>query len=95
VTDLELFRIQFEDTLDGNGRAVGAYGAYGISIVCTPERDELWISAAVPDADAAELTEVRLAPEGNAVMPPFDPARWREVSREDFDTHSFVRLERA
>ena len=46
-------------------------------------------------ADAVELTEVRLAPEGDAVMPPFDPARWREVSREDFDTHSFVRLERA
>ena len=47
------------------------------------------------DAEAVELTEVRLAPEGDAVMPPFDPARWREVSREDFDTHSFVRLERA
>ena len=46
-------------------------------------------------ADAVELTEVRLAPEGDAVMAPFDPARWREVSREDFDTHSFVRLERA
>ncbi len=45
-------------------------------------------------ADAAELTEVHLAPEGDAVMPPFDPARWREVSREDFETHSFVRLER-
>ena len=46
-------------------------------------------------ADAVELTEVRLAPEGGAVMPPFDPARWREVSREDFPTHSYVRLERA
>jgi dihydrofolate reductase len=46
-------------------------------------------------ADAVELTEVRLTPEGDAIMPPFDPARWHEVSREDFDTHSFVRLERA
>ena len=46
-------------------------------------------------ADAAELTEVHLAPEGDAVMPPFDPAQWREVSREDSETHSFVRLERA
>ena len=45
-------------------------------------------------ADAVELTEVRLTPEGDAVMAPFDRARWREVSREDFDTHSFVRLER-
>ena len=58
MTDLELFRIQFEDTLDGNGRAIGTYGAYGIAIVCTAERDELWISAEVPDAVAAELTEV-------------------------------------
>jgi len=46
-------------------------------------------------ADAVELTEVHLQPEGDAVLPPFDPARWREVSREDFETHSFVRLERA
>ena len=46
-------------------------------------------------ADAVELTEVHLAPDGDIVMPPFDPARWREVSREDFETHSFVRLERA
>lgn len=46
-------------------------------------------------ADAVELTEVHLAPDGDTVMPPFDPARWREVSREDFETHSFVRLERA
>ncbi len=45
-------------------------------------------------ADAVELTEVRLEPEGDAVMPPFDPARWHEVRREDFETHSFVRLER-
>jgi dihydrofolate reductase len=46
-------------------------------------------------AEAAELTEVHLQPEGDAVMAPFDPASWREVSREDFETHSFVRLERA
>jgi len=43
-------------------------------------------------ADAAELTEVHLEPEGDAILPPFDPARWREVSREDLETHSFVRL---
>jgi dihydrofolate reductase len=45
-------------------------------------------------ADAVELTEVHLHPEGNVVIPPFDPPRWREVSREDLETHSFVRLER-
>ena len=46
-------------------------------------------------ADAVERTEGRREPEGDAVRPPFDPARWREVRREDFETHSFVRLERA
>lgn len=46
-------------------------------------------------ADAVELTEVHLAPEGDAVVPAFGPPGWREVSREDFETHSFVRLERA
>ena len=43
-------------------------------------------------ADAVELTEVHQSPDGDAVMPPFAPARWREVAREDFDTHSYVRL---
>ena len=46
-------------------------------------------------ADAVELTEVHLSPEGNAAVPAFEAPRWREVSREDFETHSFVRLERA
>ena len=46
-------------------------------------------------ADAVELTEVHQTPEGDAVMPPFDPARWREVAREDLDGYSYVRLERA
>ena len=46
-------------------------------------------------ADAVELTEVHLTPEGDAVVPGFGPPRWREVTREDFETHSFVRLERA
>ena len=46
-------------------------------------------------ADAVELTEVRLSPAGDAVVPAFEGPRWREVSREDFETHSFVRLERA
>lgn len=48
-----------------------------------------------PLADAVELTEVRGAPAGDIVMPPFAPARWREAAREDNDGYSFVRLERA
>lgn len=51
-------------------------------------------------ADAAELTEIRAPFEGDTVLPPFDPATWREVSREDHPAEdgrpafSFVRLER-
>jgi len=51
-------------------------------------------------ADAIELTEVHIAPQGDAVMPPFDSAIWRETAREDFEArggipaYSFVRLER-
>jgi len=52
-------------------------------------------------ADAVELTELHFAPDGETVLPPFDPARWREVSREEHAAQdgrpafSFVRLERA
>ena len=51
-------------------------------------------------ADAVELTEVHCDPAGAAIVPPFDPARWRETAREDHRARdgvpafSFVRLER-
>jgi dihydrofolate reductase len=48
-----------------------------------------------PLADAIELTEVRGAPDGDTFLPAFDPERWRQASRDDRETHSFVRLERA
>lgn len=46
-------------------------------------------------ADRIELTEVHCAPEGDAVVPPFDG--WREVAREDHagdPAYSFVTLVR-
>jgi dihydrofolate reductase len=46
-------------------------------------------------ATAVELTEVGGAPDGDTIMPPFDPARWRETARENRDGYSFVRLEPA
>jgi dihydrofolate reductase len=46
-------------------------------------------------ATAVELTEVKGAPEGETILPPFDRLRWREAAREDRDGYSFVRLERA
>lgn len=48
----------------------------------------------LPRADRIELTEVHAAPAGDATVPPFDPADWREVFREDHDGYSFVTLER-
>ena len=51
-------------------------------------------------ADRVELTEVHCAPEGDAVVPGFDPLAWREIAREDFPSEagrpafSFVTLER-
>ncbi len=37
---------------------------------------------ALPSATRIELTEVYAEPEGDTVLPAFDPARWREVARE-------------
>jgi len=54
---------------------------------------------ALPQADVVYLTQVHGEFEGDAKMPPFDPAAWRETSREDHATpdglrYSFVTLER-
>lgn len=53
-----------------------------------------------PRAAAVELTEVHCAPEGDAVIPPFDQSFWQEVLRVNHPAeggrpaYSFVRLER-
>jgi dihydrofolate reductase len=58
------------------------------------------IALYLPLADAVELTEVHSEPEADTFLPEFDPADWREVSREDHPAeggapaYSFVRLER-
>ena len=55
---------------------------------------------ALPRADRIYLTEVDLAPAGDARFPDLGPAVWREASREDHaadgdaPAHSFVVLER-
>lgn len=54
----------------------------------------------LPLADRIELTEVHIAPEGDTLLAPFDPAVWRETAREDHPAagpvpaHSFVTLTR-
>jgi len=54
----------------------------------------------LPLADRIELTEVHARPAGDTVLPAFDPADWREASRDSHGAkdgrpaYSFVRLER-
>jgi dihydrofolate reductase len=38
---------------------------------------------ALPHADRIELTEIDATPDGDTVVPPFDPAVWTETARED------------
>ncbi len=55
---------------------------------------------AMPSATRIELTEVDATPEGDTILPPFDPARWRETARETHAPadgrpgYSFVTLNR-
>jgi dihydrofolate reductase len=54
---------------------------------------------ALPSARRIYLTEIHAAPEGDTVLPPFDPAVWHETAREahpaegDAPAYSFVTLE--
>jgi dihydrofolate reductase len=54
----------------------------------------------LPHATAVELTEIHLDAQGDTLMPPFDPAHWLEIGREDHaaegerPAYSFVRLVR-
>ena len=61
----------------------GAIAAAGddaaVSIIGGADIFELFL----PIADRIELTEVHGDMAGDVTLPPFDPARWREVSRED------------
>jgi dihydrofolate reductase len=55
---------------------------------------------ALPVATRIDVTEVDAEPAGDTRLPPFDPARWREVAREthgpegDRPGYAFVTLER-
>lgn len=55
---------------------------------------------ALPSATRIELTEIDADPEGDTIMPAFDPSRWQEVARvvhpaeEDGLGYSFVTLVR-
>lgn len=56
----------------------------------------------LPATTWVQLTHVHLAPDGDVLLPPYDPAMWREVSREgplqgegDEAPFTYVTLERA
>lgn len=55
--------------------------AMGADAVVIAGGGELYAQT-IAHADRLALTEVALAPEGDAVFPPIDPALWREVRRE-------------
>ena len=52
-------------------------------------------AAALPYADEQLISEIDLAPAGDAFYPAFDDAEWRETSREAHEGFEVVRLTRA
>jgi dihydrofolate reductase len=68
--------------------ALALANATAVSIIGGAEIYHLFLDV----ADRIELTEIHQSPEGDTSLPPF--TGWRETAREDFDTHSFVTLER-
>jgi dihydrofolate reductase len=71
-----------ESGLDLAARRAEAMGAREIVVAGGGE-----IYAQLLDrADRLHITEVDLAPAGNARFPPIDPARWRETGREPHES---------
>jgi len=77
--------------------AVAAANAPRLSVVGGAEIYAL----ALPYADRIELTEVDATPDGDTMVPPFNPEFWRETARSDHPAegarpaYSFVTLVRA
>ncbi len=74
--------------------------ASGAGEICIGGGAEIY-SALLEATDRIELTEIDLAPVGDAFLPPFDPAEWRETARakpergpKDEADYAFVTLER-
>jgi dihydrofolate reductase len=97
-------------TRDPSFHADGATAAHSLddalALAAKDSPDEIMIiggeavfAAALPFAERIHLTEVAAAPKGDAFMPRFDAAQWRETSREGpYDAnglaYSFVTLQR-
>jgi dihydrofolate reductase len=76
--------------------AIRIGGAQHLSIIGGADIFHLFL----PVADRIALTEIHARPEGDIVLPAFDPAHWREVTRETHPAQggnpafSFVGLDR-
>jgi dihydrofolate reductase len=94
-------------TRDANFTAEGAVATHSLdeALARAGSADEIMViggaeiyKAALPRATRIYLTEVEGDFEGDARMPPFDPAAWKEVSRErhasDGVAFSYVTLEK-
>ena len=68
--------------------------------VCVIGGAEIY-AAFLPLADRIELTEIKMKPGGDTMMPAFDQAAWQEIARDrhkaegDIPAHDFVTLVRA
>ena len=85
----------------GDWSANGAEVAHDVEGALALAGDEVFVIGGAevfalfePCADRWEMTEVHEIAEGDTVMPPPNPAGWREIARDDHDGYSFVILER-
>ncbi|MEA3009496.1 MAG: dihydrofolate reductase [Sphingomonadales bacterium] len=81
---------QGTETADSVDEALALTAGERVSVIGGSEIIALFL----PRADSVELTEVHDEPDADTFLPDFDPAEWREASREDHPGYSFVRLER-
>ena len=90
------WRAEGADVVHSPSQALALAGNEPVSIIGGAEIFALL----EPFATGVELTEIHADVPGDTVLPAFDPARWREVGREDHPAaedrpaFSFVRLER-
>ena len=95
-----------DSTFHADGAEIAHSFEDALGIAARGTQDEIMIiggaaifAAALPLAQRIELTEVMVAPEGDAFMPPFDRAQWQETKREGpYEAgalrYTFVTLER-